>query len=64
MIYHDMKIRCEFDNKIKSNLKVDYLGFVFYEKSPRNISLQDIKNLSKYKKKDSNFQIIFYIICN
>ena len=26
MIYHDMKIRCEFDNKIKSNLKVDYLG--------------------------------------
>ncbi len=43
------------DVQLCINLKVDYLGFVFYEKSPRNISLQDIKNLSKYNKKDSNF---------
>ena len=32
MIYHDIKIKCKFDNKIKKNLKVDYLddivGFV------------------------------------
>jgi len=37
------------------NLKVDYLGFVFYKKSPRNISLSDIKILSKYKKSHSSF---------
>ena len=35
--------------------KVNYLGFIFYKKSPRNVSLQDIKLLSKYDKKDSTF---------
>ncbi len=35
--------------------KVDYLGFVFYEKSPRNTKLADIKILSKYNKKSSAF---------
>ncbi len=35
--------------------KVNYLGFVFYEKSPRNTSLADIKILSKYDKKSSAF---------
>ena len=35
--------------------KVDYLGFVFYEKSPRNTKLADIKILSKYDKKSSAF---------
>ena len=34
---------------------VDYLGFVFYEKSPRNVNLKDIKALSKYDKKNSAF---------
>ncbi len=34
---------------------VNYLGFVFYEKSPRNVSLSDIKLLSKYKKKNSAY---------
>jgi len=34
---------------------VDYLGFVFYEKSPRNINLSDIKILSRYNKKNSAF---------
>ena len=34
---------------------VNYLGFVFYEKSPRNTSLADIKKLSKYDKKSSAF---------
>ena len=37
------------------DLKVDYLGFVFYDKSPRNMNLADIKMLSKYEKKSSNF---------
>jgi phosphoribosylanthranilate isomerase len=35
--------------------KVNYLGFVFYKKSPRNVNLQDLKLLSKYNKKDSAF---------
>ena len=35
--------------------KVNYLGFVFYEKSPRNINLPDIKILSNYDKKNSIF---------
>ena len=34
---------------------VNYLGFVFYEKSPRNVNLSDIQELSKYKKKNSAF---------
>ena len=43
------------DVKLCIDLKVNYLGFVFYEKSPRNISLSDIKILSNYDKKSSNF---------
>jgi len=43
------------DVQICIDLKVNYLGFVFYEKSPRNINLQDIKVLSKYDKKYSSF---------
>ncbi len=35
--------------------KVNYLGFVFYKKSPRNVSLTDIKKLSNYDKKNSSF---------
>jgi phosphoribosylanthranilate isomerase len=37
------------------DLKVDFLGFVFYGKSPRNTDLRDIKNLSKFNKKKSSF---------
>ena len=43
------------DVQLCIDLKVNYLGFVFYEKSPRNISLTDIKILSKYDKKNSAF---------
>ena len=43
------------DVQLCIDLKVNYLGFVFYEKSPRNISLPDIKILSKYDKKNSMF---------
>ena len=43
------------DVQLCIDLKVSYLGFVFYEKSPRNINLQDIKTLSNYDKKNSNF---------
>ena len=43
------------DVQLCIDFKVDYLGFVFYEKSPRNINLTDIKILSKYNKKNSSF---------
>ena len=35
--------------------KIDYLGFVFYKKSPRNVQLKDIKILSSYNKRNSAF---------
>jgi phosphoribosylanthranilate isomerase len=43
------------DVQLCINLKVNYLGFVFYNKSPRNLNTQDIKILSNYKKKNSAF---------
>ncbi len=43
------------DVQICINLKVDFLGFVFYQKSPRNINLNEVANLLKYKKQDSSF---------
>ena len=43
------------DVQICIDLKVDFLGFVFYEKSPRNINLTEIKNLLKYNKQKSSF---------
>tara|TARA_E500000178_G_scaffold336770_1_gene375202 strand:+ start:3284 stop:3892 length:609 start_codon:yes stop_codon:yes gene_type:complete len=43
------------DVQLCIDLKVNFLGFVFYEKSPRNINLEDIKNLSNFKKKNSSF---------
>ena len=43
------------DIQLCLDLKVNYLGFVFYEKSPRNVSLADIKIFSRYNKRNSNF---------
>ena len=43
------------DVQLCIDLNVNYLGFVFYEKSPRNVDLPDIKLLSKYNKKNSSF---------
>ena len=43
------------DVQLCIDLNVNYLGFVFYEKSPRNISLSDIKILSNYDKRNSTF---------
>ena len=43
------------DVQLCLDFKVDYLGFVFYKKSPRNINLTDVKMLSKYNKKKSFF---------
>ena len=43
------------DVQLCIDLKVNLLGFVFYKKSSRNINFKDIKNLSKFNKKDSSF---------
>ena len=43
------------DVQLCIDLKINYLGFVFYEKSPRNVNISDINLLSKYDKKNSAF---------
>ncbi len=43
------------DVQLCIDLKVNFLGFVFYEKSPRNVNLSDIKILSRYNSKNSTF---------
>ena len=43
------------DVQLCIDLKVNFLGFIFYKKSPRNVSLSDIRILSKYNRKNSNF---------
>ncbi len=43
------------DVQLCINLKVSMLGFVFYEKSPRNINLEEVKILKKYEKRSSSY---------
>ena len=43
------------DVQLCIDLKVNLLGFVFYEKSPRNTNLKDVYALNKYNKKNSSF---------
>ena len=43
------------DVQLCIDLKINFLGFVFYKRSPRNINLKDIKNLSKFNKNNSSF---------
>ena len=43
------------DVQLCIDLKVDFLGFVFYDKSPRNLNLQDVQKLREYKRKNSSF---------
>ena len=43
------------DVQLCIDLKVSYLGFVFYEKSPRNVNISDINVLSGYDKRLSSF---------
>ncbi len=43
------------DVQLCINLKVNYLGFVFYEKSPRNVKISDVKTLTKYDRKESAY---------
>ena len=43
------------DVQLCIDLGVNLLGFVFYEKSPRNINFDDVKKLKKYNKQNSLF---------
>ena len=43
------------DVQLCIDLGVNLLGFVFYDKSPRHISFDDIQILKKYNKKNSSF---------
>ena len=43
------------DVKLCIDLGVDFLGFVFYEKSPRNIDLKEIQKLKTYNRFNSKF---------
>ena len=43
------------DVKLCIDLGVNFLGFVFYEKSPRNLNLNYIQKLKSYNKKKSFF---------
>jgi phosphoribosylanthranilate isomerase len=43
------------DVQLCIDLGVNLLGFVYYEKSSRNINLKDINTLSKFNKKNSSF---------
>ncbi len=43
------------DVQLCIDLGVDLLGFVFYEKSPRNVNLEEIKKLKNYNKLNSKF---------
>ena len=43
------------DVQLCINLKVDFLGFVFYQKSPRNLSIEEVRELKKYDKQGSSF---------
>ena len=43
------------DVKLCIDLGVNFLGFVFYEKSPRNLNLKDLDKLRKFDRKNSSF---------
>ena len=43
------------DVQLCLDLGVDFLGFVFYKKSPRNLNPKEVKELKKYNKQTSSF---------
>ena len=43
------------DVQLCIDLGVDFLGFVFYKKSPRNVNIKDVEILKRYHKLNSKF---------
>ena len=46
------------DVQVCLDLKVDFLGFIFYEKSPRNVKISDLDILNNYNRKNSLFTAV------
>tara|TARA_B100000575_G_C23132304_1_gene657013 strand:- start:620 stop:1240 length:621 start_codon:yes stop_codon:yes gene_type:complete len=46
------------DVQLCLNLGFDLLGFIFYDKSPRNLNLDDVQKLKKYNKQNSFFTAV------
>ena len=46
------------DVQVCLDLKVNFLGFIFYEKSPRNIRISDLDVLKNYNRKNSLFTAV------
>ena len=46
------------DVQLCVDLGINFLGFVFYEKSPRNLNLEDVQRLKRYNKKNSFFTAV------
>ena len=46
------------DVQVCLDLKVNFLGFIFYEKSPRNIKISDLDALKNYNRKNSLFTAV------
>ena len=46
------------DVQLCIDLGVNFLGFVFYKKSPRNIDLVDVPKLKRYDKQNSFFTAV------
>ena len=46
------------DVQLCVDLGINFLGFVFYEKSPRNLNLEDVQRLKRYNKKKSFFTAV------
>ena len=46
------------DVQLCLDLNVDFLGFIFYEKSPRNIKISDLNILKNYNRRNSLFTAV------
>ena len=46
------------DVQLCINLGINFLGFVFYEKSPRNLTVDDAEKLKRYDKQNSFFTAV------
>ena len=44
-----------------NNLKVDYFGLVFFKTSPRNININNAKNLIHYQRKKNTIPIGVFV---
>ena len=46
------------DVQLCIDLSINFLGFVFYDKSPRNLNLELVQKLKKYDKQNSYFTAV------